>query len=289
MKKKIFMLFLFVVAIILASCSSSNSRESVLITYEINTDYSSVSDKYNLGFAKVSDIATTGIDLGKKVTSDKLDNDYYNVYVSKNPETTLFRNVYDADSELESHIFDREDGGKGRNKNKTFTANSLYFNSLLSKAKTICDNQNIEEKKYEEELSYYKQSLIDIVMNQKVIDILYSTDGAFKSLTFTGYSFEKDFNASFAKSISSQYAGDAKNEGKTGIKFEIVYLPVFVVRTVGNNHISSIVMLPVYETFTIGKQEITVVDGKYSLVDSKIKDIPSKDISFDEETGTIIG
>ena len=289
MKKKIFILFLFVVAIVLASCSSNTSRESVLITYEIDTDYSAVSDKYNLGFAKVNEIGTTGIDLGKKATSDDPEKDYYNVYVSKNPETTLFRNVFSADDELESHIFNREDGGKGRNKNQTFVANSLYFNSLLSKAKTICDNQNIEEKYYEEELAYYKQSLIDIVINQKVIDILYANDGAFKALTFTGYSFEKDVNSSFSKSVSSVYAGDAKNEGKTGINFEIVYLPVFVVRTVGSNHISTIIMLPVYETFTIGDQEITVVDGKYSLVDSKIKGIPAKAISFDETTGTIIG
>lgn len=285
MKKKIFMLFLFVVAIVLASCSSSTSRESALIEGDINIDYGTLSDKYNLAFAKIDDLESNCIDLGKKATSDKSDTDYYNVYVSKDTNNTLFRYVFDATEEISSHIFNET-----RNKNKTFIANSLYFNLLYKYAETVCKNKvDTNDKKYEEELSYYKQSLVNIVMSQNVLDILYQADGTFNTLKFEGYSFEKDFSSSFSKTIDSTYAGEAKKDGVDKVNFEIVYLPIYVVRTVGGNHISSIVMLPVYCTFTANDKEIVSKDGKYELVDSKIKDIKALDITFDAESGTIIG
>lgn len=285
MKKKIFMLFLFVVAIVLASCSSNTSRESALIEGDINIDYGTLSDKYNLAFAKVDNLESDCIDLGKKATSDKSDTDYYNVYISKDTNNTLFRYVYDATEDLSSHIYN-----ENRNKNKTYIANSLYFNLLYKYAETVCKNKvDTNAKNYEEELSYYKQSLVNIVMNQRVLDIVYQADGTFNTLKFEGYSFEKDFTSSFSKTVDSSYAGEAKKDGIDKINFEIVYLPIYVVRTIGGNHISSVVMLPVYETFTNNDKEIVIKDGKYELVDSKIKDIKSIDISFDAESGTIIG
>lgn len=291
MKKKIFMLFLFVIAIVLASCTKSTNRESVLITYEIEPTLSEeVVTKYNLGFAKRSDLATTAVSLGTQNTTDNSTDDYYTVYVSKTPEATLFKYAFSADEELESHIFNRdsENNNLGRNKNKTFVSNTLYFKALLDNAETICKAQPIEEKYLEEELTYYKQTLSGIIINQKVIDILYGSDSAFKSLTFTGLTFEKDLSASFSKVTSSVFAGDAKNDGKTGIIFNIVYLPIFVVRTIGGNHISSVLLLPVYETFTIGDKEITSENDKYKLVDSKIASIPAKELQFDENTKTIV-
>ena len=292
MKKKIFMLFLFVIAIVLASCSNNTSRESVLITYEIEPKMTEeVVNKYNLSFAKTSDVLTTATSLGSLNTTEKSNEDYYTVYISKTPEATLFKYTLKADDELESHIFNRDSENKnlGRNKNKTYVSNTIYLNSLLNQAEVICKAQGIEEKYYEEELSYYKTSLLNIIMNQKVIDILYGDSSAFKNLAFTGYSFDKDLSAAFSKTTSSVYAGDAKNDGKTGIEFNIVYLPIFVVRSISGNKISSVLFLPVYETFTIGDKEIASDDNGYKLVDSKIKDIPSKDIVFDENSKAIIG
>ena len=283
MKKKIALIFSLFVTVLLAACSSNNSRESVIINnYKVEPTMSeAMKEKYKLDFANTSVLSTLAVSLGNNSASNE--KDYYTVYCAKKTEDSLIKVTYDSDEELSKHIYEGT-----RNKNKTFIANALYFDVLLKEAEGICNDQVHDENKKETELAYYKQSLIDIIMNTKVINILYASDGVLPSLTFANYKFTQDKTASFAKTVSSQYAGDALIDGKTGIKFEIVYLPIYVVRTINTNIVASAILLPIYSTFTVGNKEISSENNKYKLVDSTIATMPEVSVVYDADTGAIL-
>lgn len=284
MKKKIALVFLLVVTLFLASCAGNNSREKQIIeNYNVEPYMSAeLVEKYNLAFANSKKLAESATSIGTNSSSNE--NDYYTIYVSKEAENTLFKYVYSADEELSKHIFDGN-----RNKNKSFIANSLYLNVLLKEAETICKAQVLDESKRESELSYYKQSMIDIVMNSNVVSTIYGTNGTLKDLTFTNYKFTMDTQSSFSKEKTAKYAGDALIDGKKNISFEIVYLPMFVTRTVNQSIVvASVVFLPIYETFTVDGMEISSEDNKYKLVENTISAMPSKSIVFDSENGSIL-
>ena len=286
MKKKIFILFLFVFTIVLAACTSNTSREDKLIKYQIEPKMSeAVINKYHLDFAKsLLNIKDNAKFLASNEAADNTD--YYSLYISKNVNESIFKYQYDFTEELEKHIFDREnETGKGRNKNKTVSANTLYLHATKAEADKICKLE-VEEKYQEEELPLYELSLYNMIFNQKVLDILYGEDAVLKNLSLT-YTFEKDLNASFNKTISSEYAGQLKNEKiDSKIYFEIVYLPIYVVRTKGSNPMASMIFLPIYEAFTSDGKVISNDDNGYKLEDSKINDIAKIDIVFNED-GTI--
>ena len=131
--------------------------------------------------------------------------------------------------------------------------------------------------------------MIDIVMNSNVVSTIYGTNGTLKDLTFTNYKFTMDTQSSFSKEKTAKYAGDALIDGKTNISFEIVYLPMFVTRTVNQSIVvASVVFLPIYETFTVDGMEISSEDNKYKLVENTISAMPSKSIVFDSENGSIL-
>ena len=286
MKKKIFILFLFVFTIVLAACTSNTSREDKLIKYQIEPKMSeAVINKYHLDFAKsLLNIKDNAKFLASNEAADNTD--YYSLYISKNVNESIFKYQYDFTEELEKHIFDREnETGKGRNKNKTVSANALYLHATKAEADKICKLE-VEEKNQEEELPLYELSLYNMIFNQKVLDILYGEEAVLKNLSLT-YTFEKDLNASFNKTISSEYAGQLKNEKiDSKIYFEIVYLPIYVVRTKGSNPMASMIFLPIYEAFTSDGKVISNDDNGYKLEDSKINDIAKIDIAFNED-GTI--
>ena len=286
MKKKIFILFLFVFTIVLAACTSNTSREDKLIKYQIEPKMSeAVINKYHLDFAKsLLNIKDNAKFLASNEAADNTD--YYSLYISKNVNESIFKYQYDFTEELEKHIFDREnETGKGRNKNKTVSANALYLHATKAEADKICKLE-VEEKNQEEELPLYELSLYNMIFNQKVLDILYGEEAVLKNLSLT-YTFEKDLNASFNKTISSEYAGQLKNEKiNSKIYFEIVYLPIYVVRTKGSNPMASMIFLPIYEAFTSDGKVISNDDNGYKLEDSKINDIAKIDIAFNED-GTI--
>ncbi len=286
MKKKIFILFLFVFTIVLAACTSNTSREDKLIKYQIEPKMSeAVINKYHLDFAKsLLNIKDNAKFLASNEAADNTD--YYSLYISKNVNESIFKYQYDFTEELEKHIFDREnETGKGRNKNKTVSANTLYLHATKAEADKICKLE-VEEKYQEEELPLYELSLYNMIFNQKVLDILYGEEAVLKNLSLT-YTFEKDLNASFNKTISSEYAGQLKNEKiDSKIYFEIVYLPIYVVRTKGSNPMASMIFLPIYEAFTSDGKVISNDDNGYKLEDSKINDIAKIDIVFNED-GTI--
>ena len=283
MKKKIFILFLFVFTIVLAACTSNTSREDKLIKYQIEPKMSeAVINKYHLDFAKsLLNIKDNAKFLASNEAADNTD--YYSLYISKNVNESIFKYQYDFTEELEKHIFDRENGnGKGRNKNKTVSANTLYLHATKAEADKICKLE-VEEKYQEEELPLYELSLYNMIFNQKVLDILYGEEAVLKNLSLT-YTFEKDLNASFNKTISSEYAGQLKNEKiDSKIYFEIVYLPIYVVRTKGSNPMASMIFLPIYEAFTSDGKVISNDDNGYKLEDSKINDIAKIDIVFNED------
>ena len=283
MKKKIFILFLFVFTIVLAACTSNTSREDKLIKYQIEPKMSeAVINKYHLDFAKsLLNIKDNAKFLASNEAADNTD--YYSLYISKNVNESIFKYQYDFTEELEKHIFDREnETGKGRNKNKTVSANTLYLHATKAEADKICKLE-VEEKYQEEELPLYELSLYNMIFNQKVLDILYGEEAVLKNLSLT-YTFEKDLNASFNKTISSEYAGQLKNEKiDSKIYFEIVYLPIYVVRTKGSNPMASMIFLPIYEAFTSDGKVISNDDNGYKLEDSKINDIAKIDIAFNED------
>ncbi len=283
MKKKIALIFSLALTIFLAACGANTSREKEIINnYKVEPTMSeTLKAKYNLDFANSAELSTKAISLGNNSASNA--EDYYSVYASKNTENSLVKFTFNADDDLKSHIYETT-----RNKNKTYIANALYFDVLLQEAKGICYDQVKDEAKREEELPYYKQSLLDIIMNTKVISIIYGENSVLTNMTFANYKFTQDKSASFAKTISSQYAGDAIIDGKTNVKFEIVYLPIYVVRTINTNIVASAVLLPIYTTFTVDNKEITSEDNKSKLVDSTIATMPEVSIAFDSETGAIL-
>ena len=283
MKKKLALIFSLALTILLASCGGNTSREKEIISNNnIESKMSeSLVEKYNLDFAHTSVLSTLAISLGSDQSSSA--DDYYTVYASKNTEASLIKLSYNADTELSKHIYDGN-----RNKNVSFIANALYFDVLLQEAKAACYNLVIDENKRTEELPYYKQSLLDIIMNQKVLNILYASDSALTSTTFTNYKFTQDKSASFAKTVASQAAGYALIDNKTNIKFEIVYLPIYVVRRINTNFVAQAVLLPIYATFVVGDKEIQADGNKYKLVDSTIATMPEVSIIFDSETGAIL-
>ncbi len=283
MKKKIALIFSLALTIFLAACQGNTSREKEIITnYNVEPEMTeTLKAKYNLDFANSKELSTKAISLGNNSASNA--DDYYSVYASKNTENSLVKFTYSADEDLKSHIYDTT-----RNKNKTYIANALYFDVYLQEAKTICYDIVKDEAKREGELPYYKQSLIDILMNTKVINIIYAENSVLNNMTFANYKFTQDKSASFAKSITSQYAGDAIIDGKTNVKFEIVYLPIYVVRTVSTKIVASAILLPIYATFTVDGKEIKSEDNKYKLVDSTIATMPEVSIAFDSVTGAIL-
>ena len=291
MKKKIFMLFLFVVAIVLASCSKNTSREDIIKTLNLETEISSaISEKYGLSFAKTDKLEELATFVGSTESQDT--NDFYSLYVAKDTEASLFRYSFDATEELNSHIFDRKEsnGNKGRNKNKTMSVNTLILKSLTDAAEAVCKTKVTKESELEEETVYYKNSMINIILNQKVIDLLYGEEAnGVKNLKLTS-KFERDVDATFVKTISSVYAGNALNENSSlTITFDTIFLPVFVVRKVGGNKITAPIFLPIYETFSTGDKEIQKADDEnnYKLVDSTISSI--KKLKFEFEDNKVIG
>ena len=286
MKKKIAMLFLLVFTLVLASCGANNSREKQIIeNYSVKTTLSNeVVEKYKLDFANSEVLSTKASELGNNFSENE--NDYYTVYCSKDAESSLVKYSFSADEELRAHIFDGN-----RNKNKTFNASTLYFNQLLVTAETYCqndaDSNQWDEAKRKNELTYYKQSMVDIFLNSKVLTILYGTNGKVKDLTFTNSKFTQDTSQSFTKAHDSNFAGDALIAGNTGITFDVIYLPLYVVRKT-TNELSTMVLLPIYTTFSVNGKEISSEDNKFKLVDSTVANIPTVDIVLDEETGTIL-
>jgi len=282
MKKKLSMLFLLVITLFLASCAGSTSREKNIIDgYNVEPAITlELAEKYNLGFAKLDSLDTTALAIGNNKASSE--SDYYTVYMSKNVETTLLRYRYKADEELRKHIFDGN-----RNKNKAFIANTVYFTIMLDEAEKIAKNEVKDENNQPKEIAYYKQSMLDIFVNDKVNKVINGSDSAFYSMEkFEGYNFTIDKTASFSKAFTSYYAADALIDGKKDIYFEVVYLPLFVVRRNANTQ-ASVILYPVYETFTVEGLEISSENNKYKLVESKISTIPAKEFVFDEETGSI--
>ncbi len=289
MKKKILMLFLFVVAIVLASCSNNTSREDIIKTIDIETEITNaISTKYGLDFAKYSGLEENATFIGSNEAQDT--NDYYSLYVAKDVQASLFRYSFDATSELESHIHDRKeaDSNKGRNKNKTMSVNTLYLKSLLDTAEAICKIKVTKESQLEEETVYYKNSMINMILCQSVLDILYGEEGsAVKNLQLTS-TFDRDLDAKFVKTISSVYAGNALNENsKLTITYDVIFLPVYVVRRVGGSKITAPIFLPIYGTFSTGDKEIKATDdvNSYKLVDSTISSI--KKLSFEFTDGAV--
>ncbi len=284
MKKKIAMLFLLVFTLVLASCGSSNSREKQIIeNYSVKTTLSDLMvNKYKLGFANIDTAATDAKTLGN--TSAENADDYYIVYVAKDTEASLFKYSYNADKELQKHIFDGN-----RNKNKTFQANTLYFKEILDMGETYCKDQVKDANKQETEIPYYKQTMIDIFLSNKVLTILYGTDSVLKDLSFTNYKFTQDTTSSFTKAKESNYAGDALIDGKSNITFDVVYLPLFVVRKTSSTTLSSMIMLPIYTTFSVDGKEISSENNKYKLVDSTIATMNTLQVVLDPDYGSIIG
>ena len=283
MKKKIALIFSLIVTIFLTACAGSNSREKEIVNnYRVEPVMSdTLKEKYKLDFANTSVLSTLAVSLGNNSAANA--NDYYTVYCSKNTENSLIKVTYNSDEELSKHIYEGT-----RNKNKTFVANALYFDLLLKEAEGICYDQVQDENKRPTELEYYKQTLIDIVMNAKVLNVVYEKDSMLNNMSFANYKFTQDTSASFAKTCNSQYAGDALIDGKKNIKFEIVYLPLYVVRTINTNIVASAILLPIYTTFTVDNKEIKSENNKYTLVDSTIATMPEVSVIFDSETGAIL-
>ncbi len=283
MKKKIALFFSLIVTIFLTACAGSNSREKEIVNnYRVEPVMSdTLKEKYKLDFANTSVLSTLAVSLGNNSAANA--NDYYTVYCSKNTENSLIKVTYNSDEELSKHIYEGT-----RNKNKTFVANALYFDLLLKEAEGICYDQVQDENKRPTELTYYKQTLIDIVMNAKVLNVVYEKDSMLNNMSFANYKFTQDKSASFAKTCNSQYAGDALIDGKKNIKFEIVYLPLYVVRTINTNIVASAILLPIYTTFTVDNKEIKSENNKYTLVDSTIATMPEVSVIFDSETGAIL-
>ena len=131
--------------------------------------------------------------------------------------------------------------------------------------------------------------MIDIFLSNKVLTILYGTDSVLKDLSFTNYKFTQDTTSSFTKAKESNYAGDALIDGKSNITFDVVYLPLFVVRKTSSTTLSSMIMLPIYTTFSVDGKEISSENNKYKLVDSTIATMNTLQVVFDPDYGSIIG
>ena len=248
MKKLLGILGLAIVGLFsLASCKKSQDlttirRDKISDTYKA---------KYNLTF----DETTGSKKLYNKERSAKATS-YYDVYIAEDYTSSLLRytiNIEDLKKDIDDDITKR--------KLKSIPVNSLLFASGL-----YADEQTAFIKEI------YNSSY-GITSKTKNEDKTYTLNYDF--------GFTVDSNVSWNRTVDAKYLTEAYIDGKTNLSLQVIYLPVYLVRTYKSNQIAKFyTLLPINEAIVCeGKKVVAPTEKgtKYSLEDYTIS---AKDVDF---------
>ncbi len=252
MKKLLGVLGLAVVGLFsLASCKKSQDL-STTRRDKISDEYKT---KYNLSFDE-----TTGKQLFNKERSAKTTS-YYDVYISNDYADNLLKytiNISELDENIDEIISEK--------RLKSIPVSSLLFSTGLYSDEQTAFIKEIYNSSY------------GITSKTKNEDKTYTLNYDF--------GFDIDKTVAWNRVVNTNYLTQAYLDGKTALTLEVIYLPVYLVRTYKSNQIAKFyTLLPIREAILFEGKEVvapTTKGEKYSLADYSIS-AKETDFIFTEE------